>query len=199
MDDEKLKQILNVYMTMQRTKDLPRQGYITVGFRADETDTVASHSFCVSILSYMLAKQMKQDGENIDPDKALRIAVFHDTAESVTGDVGTYIKKFAGGKIDEVEEKAYKALYKMIDFKDEIIELKEEYDKQETAEAKLVKIVDRIDVFAQALRTPGAHKDKFLTQAEGYKKKFNSDIYTKAIEMMKNKEVEEFWGYEESE
>ena len=197
MNDEKLKEILNVYMTMQRAKDLPRQGYITVGFRADETDTVASHSFCVSILSYMLAKQMQKDGESIDPDKVLKIAVFHDTGEAVTGDVGTYIKKFAGGKIDEVEEKAFKALYRKIDFKDEIVKLRGEFDKQETPEARLVKIVDRIDVFAQALRTPGAHLNKFLAQAESYKKKLNSDIYSKAIEMMKNKEVEEFWAYEE--
>jgi len=66
-----LKKILKVFLTLQWAKELPRQGFIAMGFKRNEADSVAAHSFSTSILSYFLAKQLQKEGEKIDPEKAL--------------------------------------------------------------------------------------------------------------------------------
>lgn len=156
MKVEVLKKILKVFLTLQWAKELPRQGFIALGFKRNEADSVAAHSWTCAMLTYMLASQMKASGEKIDVDRAVKMALFHDMAETIVGDVGTFVKGMAKGAFSSIEEEGLKWLVSDLPGKLEIIALVEEYMQRQTLEARLVKTADNLDALAQAKGVPAA-------------------------------------------
>ena len=110
MKREVLKKILKVFLTLQWAKELPRQGFIALGFKRNEADSVAAHSWTCAMLVYLMASEMKKNGEKINVDKAVKMALFHDMAETIVGDVGTFVKGMAGGAFAPIEEEGLKWL-----------------------------------------------------------------------------------------
>ena len=137
-----LKKILKVFLTLQWAKELPRQGFIAMGFKRNEADSVAAHSFSTALLSYFLAKQLQKTGEKIDPEKVLKMGLVHDIGETIVGDVGTFVKGMAGGVFKDIEEEGVKALVKGLDSEEEIIKLVSEYNDRQSLEARVVKVAD---------------------------------------------------------
>ena len=192
-----LKKILKVFLTLQWAKELPRQGFIALGFKRNEADSVAAHSFSTALLAYFLAKQLQKGGEKIDAEKVLKMALVHDIGETIVGDVGTFVKGMAGGVFKNIEEEGVKALVDGLDSKDEIIELVAEYNDRKTLEARLVKAADNLDALAQAKGVPGA-KDalKYFKQVY-HLTKFN--WHKKAVDLIMRDEVEPERGWQEKQ
>lgn len=151
-----LKKILKVFLTLQWAKELPRQGFIALGFKRNEADSVAAHSWTTAVLVYLLASEMKKDGAKIDVDKAVKMALFHDMAETIVGDVGTFVKGMAKGAFAPIEEEGLKWLVADLPTRKEMIALVEEYMKRKTLEARLCKVADNLDALAQAKGVPAA-------------------------------------------
>ena len=156
MNITNLKKILKVFLTLQWAKELPRQGFIALGFKRNEADSVAAHSFVTALLAYFLAKEMQKEGIKIDPEKVLKMGLFHDIGETIVGDVGTFVKGMAGGGFKNIEEEGVKALVEGLDSKEEITALVEEYNGRDSVEARVVKAADNLDALAQAKGVPGA-------------------------------------------
>ena len=156
MDKSVLKKILKVFLTLQWAKELPRQGFIALGFKRNEADSVAAHSWATAMLAYLFATEMKKNGEKIDVDKVVKMALFHDMAETIVGDVGTFVKGMAKGAFAPIEEEGLKWLVKGLPQQKEIVALVDEYMKRKTLEARLVKVCDNIDALAQAKGVPAA-------------------------------------------
>jgi len=183
-----LKKILKVFLTLQWAKELPRQGFIAMGFKRNEADSVAAHSFSTALLSYFLAKQLQKEGTKIDPEKVLKMGLVHDIGETIVGDVGTFVKGMAGGVFKNIEEEGVKALVGDLDFKDEIINLVSEYNGRKSLEARIVKVADNLDALAQAKGVPGA-KDalKYFKQVTHITK---FDWHKIAVDLILSGEVE---------
>ena len=143
-------------MTLQWAKELPRQGFIALGFKRNEADSVAAHSWTTSILVYLLASEIAKNGVKIDVNKAVKMALFHDMAETIVGDVGTFVKGMAKGAFAPIEEEGLKWLVNELPQKKEIIELVEEYMQRKTLEARICKVADNLDALAQAKGVPAA-------------------------------------------
>ncbi|MDO8487397.1 MAG: HD domain-containing protein [Candidatus Curtissbacteria bacterium] len=156
MKKETLKKILKVFLTLQWAKELPRQGFIALGFKRNEADSVAAHSWTTAMLVYFLGSEMKKQGQKIDVDKAVKMAMFHDMAETIVGDVGTFVKAMAKGAFAPIEEEGLKWLVKDLPSNKEVIALVEEYMARKTLEARLCKVADNLDALAQAKGVPGA-------------------------------------------
>lgn len=183
-----LKKILKVFLTLQWAKELPRQGFIALGFKRNEADSVAAHSFSTSLLAYFLAKQLKKDGQNIDPEKVLKMGLVHDIGETIVGDVGTFVKSMAGGVFKDIEKEGVKALVDGLDSEDEIISLVEEYNDRKTIEARVVKVADNLDALAQAKGVPGAADAlKYFKQVTHITK---FDWHKKAIDLILSGSIE---------
>jgi len=183
-----LKKILKVFLTLQWAKELPRQGFIAMGFKRNEADSVAAHSFSTALLAYFLAKQLQKEGEKIDADKVLKMGLVHDIGETIVGDVGTFVKGMAGGVFKNIEEEGVKALVSDLDSKDEVIELVSEYNDRKTLEARVVKAADNLDALAQAKGVPGA-KDALKYFKEVYHiTRF--DWHKRAVDLILSSEVE---------
>lgn len=101
----------------------------------DVSDNIASHSYRVSVIAYFLAKLSKA---NIK--KTVTMALFHDIAETRSGDQNWVNKKYL--KVFDQEILDDQAAL----FQDESIEkLIKEYDKRSSLEAKLAKDADLLD------------------------------------------------------
>lgn len=188
MSIKDLKKILKVFLTLQWAKELPRQGFIALGFKRNEADSVAAHSFTTALLSYFLAKQLQKEGVRIDADKALKMGLVHDIGETIVGDVGTFVKGMAGGVFKNIEEEGVKALVAGLDSEMEIIELVKEYNDRKSIEARVVKAADNLDALAQAKGVPGA-KDALKYFKEVFHiTKFN--WHKKAVDLILSGEVE---------
>ncbi|OGE72452.1 hypothetical protein A3H40_04370 [Candidatus Daviesbacteria bacterium RIFCSPLOWO2_02_FULL_38_15] len=188
MNIQELKKILKVFLTLQWAKELPRQGFIAMGFKRNEADSVAAHSFSTALLAYFLAKSLQKNGEKIDPDKVLKMALVHDIGETIVGDVGTFVKGMAGGVFKHIEEEGVKALVDGLDSKKEIISLVSEYNERKSLEARVVKVADNLDALAQAKGVPGA-KDalKYFKQVTHITK---FDWHKKAVDLILSGEIE---------
>ena len=183
-----LKKILKVFLTLQWAKELPRQGFIAMGFKRNEADSVAAHSFSTALLAYFLAKQLQKEGLNLDAEKVLKMGLVHDIGETIVGDVGTFVKGMAGGGFKNIEEEGGAALVDGLDSKKEIIELVEEYNQRNTMEARVVKAADNLDALAQAKGVPGAQNAlKYFKQVYHITK---FDWHKKAVDLILSGEVE---------
>ena len=106
----------------------------------------------------MLGQEMVKNGQKIDVDRAVKMALFHDMAETIVGDVGTFVKGMAKGAFAPIEEEGLKWLVKDLPQNKEIVSLVEEYMKRQTLEARLCKVADNLDALAQAKGVPGAQR-----------------------------------------
>lgn len=102
----------------------------------DLSDTIASHTFRVSMISYFLAKEL-----GADENKALKMALIHDVEETRSMDHHWVSKKYVKVFEDEIRQ----AQFKELPYTDEFKKLSEEYYKKESLEAKIVKDADLLD------------------------------------------------------
>lgn len=132
--------LIKFFFELGILKHMQRTGWLWLGEL--EGDSVASHSFRVSIIAYYLAKKI-----GLDAEKAAVMALFHDLHETRLWDLNPITKKYA--KIDE--EKAYKSVIRDIPELKSVFNLWKEYHKRETLLAKVVKDADLLELIFQAL------------------------------------------------
>nr|ALS89385.1 HD domain protein [uncultured bacterium] len=143
--------MLNTLIELQRLKRLDRTGWTLRGL-PNGTESVAAHSFGVSITAMLLADEIASRGLEIEIERLLRMALLHDCAETRVGDMprtathyfGAEARKLAEGKAfaDIIAgagpaETDYQKLY-------------DDYEQRQSVEARIVKAADVIDLLVQA-------------------------------------------------
>ena len=123
--------MLNTLIELQRLKRLDRTGWTLRGLPTG-TESVASHSFGVSVTAMMLADEIESRGLEVDMERVLRMALLHDWAETRVGDMPRTATLGAGAAAAE-----YRELY-------------DDYELRESTEARIVKAADVIDLLIQA-------------------------------------------------
>ncbi|MEM3373743.1 MAG: HD family hydrolase [Candidatus Woesearchaeota archaeon] len=200
MEDKELANILEIFLTVQVSKELPRQGFLYSGFKRNEADSVAAHSFSVSVFSYLLAKELHKENKSINPEKTLKIALFHDLGETIIGDIGTYAKELARGVFDKVELDAFSLLFRNIDFNEEMLSYFKEYQTLSSIEAQIVKFADALDAFVQGFNTPSANLDDLKKTISYISKKKIKDpklysLFNRAVWLISEKKVTLYKGH----
>jgi putative hydrolases of HD superfamily len=162
--------MLNTLIELQRLKGLDRTGWVLRGF-ANGTESVAAHSFGVSVTAMLLADKLIAQGVAIDVEKILRIALLHDWAEARVGDMPRTATMYFGAEArKQAETAAFRDLTSdLAGDNDVYTKLYHEYEERNTLEARLVKAADVIDLLVQALaleRAGGRGLDEFWEVAE---------------------------------
>lgn len=144
LTQEKAQAIFHAMKAMDTLEMLPRTGYLIRG--VSNPENVAAHSFGTTLLVMFLADAEK----NVDSEKALRMAVLHETGESVIGDI-PYIAKnnFPVDSIEKAEVSAARKILSNLVNKVEYISLFEEYIEGKTREAKLVRAADKLQMLCK--------------------------------------------------
>ena len=109
-------------------------------------ETLSQHTLDTAFIAHGLAViGRKRFGEDISPEKVLSAALFHDTAEVVTGDLPTpvkYYNKDIKNAYKDIEAKAENTLLDMLpdDLKDDFIP----FYRPDELTSKYVKAADKI-------------------------------------------------------
>ena len=162
--------MLSTLVELQRLKRLDRTGWVLRGF-ANGTESVAAHSFGVSVTAMLLADELARQGVRVDVEKILRLALLHDWAEARVGDMPrTATLYFGSDTRKQAETAAFRDLTEAIETDGALYaQLYHEYEERSTLEARLVKAADVIDLLVEALaleRAGGRGLDEFWEVAE---------------------------------
>src|ERR1043165_840596 len=128
--------MLSTLMELQRLKRLDRTGWTLRGL-PNGTESVASHSFGVSITAMMLADEIGKRGLKLDTERVLRMALLHDWAETRVGDMPRTATHYFGAEARKAaERKAFADIVATLGPPDADYEkLYEEYEQRESLEA----------------------------------------------------------------
>lgn len=135
-------QIVRLVKTQKRT------GWIDKGVPSDAVESIADHMYRMSIIA-MAVPNLK-----IDTGKCARIALVHDIAETLVGD----ITPFGGVSKQEKHRREWETiqyLSRLIapynePFSIELLELWLDYEEIRTPEARYVKDIDKFELISQA-------------------------------------------------
>jgi len=140
-------------------KEEVRSGWVLRGVRMPES--VADHSWATSYLCMVYA-----DEAGVDRGRAVQIAVVHDLAEAITGDVATRVA--AMGNQDVIARKRRREIAAMDELVggaagtagsgSDIRELWDEYEEAATPVARFVRDMNLIDMCTQALVYEGGER-----------------------------------------
>jgi len=78
--------MLSTLIELQRLKNLGRTGWTLRGLPAG-TESVAAHSFGVTVTAMMLSDELTARGTVVDMERLLRMALLHDWSEARIGDL----------------------------------------------------------------------------------------------------------------
>jgi putative hydrolase of HD superfamily len=163
--------VLATLIELQRLKRLDRTGWTLRG-QPNGTESVAAHSFGVTVTAMMLADEIKTRGLSVDAERVLRMALLHDWAETRVGDMPRTATNYFGAEARKrAETKAFADIISGVGGGGAAYaELHEDYEQRSSIEARLVKAADVIDLLVQAhaLERAGAKGlDEFWEVAHG--------------------------------
>lgn len=137
--DERLRKQLDFILEVDKSKFVVRQTYLTDGIRKEDD---AEHSWHIALMAILLAEY---SNEPVDVLRVVSMLLVHDLIEIDAGD--TYAYDENGKKSQrEREVKAAERLFGMLP-KDQAVKFRnlwEEFEAQETKEAKFARTMDNI-------------------------------------------------------
>ncbi len=124
---------------MSNLEKLPRMGYLLNGISKPES--VAEHCFSMAILTMLLADEHPE----VDTLKAIKMALLHEVSEIYLTDLPLRAVYYLG---KDVKSKAETRIAREIlgELGEDYIELWEEFEIGNTAEARLVRAVDKLQM-----------------------------------------------------
>lgn len=140
MDLQNLQEFMEL---IGRLKHMKRTGWVIRN--VPDPETIAGHMYRMAMLSFLV-----DNDEQLDKVKIMQMALIHDLAECIVGDITPH----CGVSPDEKhrrEDAAMEMICKLLGNKGPmILDMFREYEKQESPEAKYVKDLDRLDLIMQA-------------------------------------------------
>ncbi len=130
-----MKDLINFLFEVGMLKKTPRTGYQFLG---SGKESVAEHTFRMTIIGYLLSLQEPQ----ADSMKTTLMCLFHDLHEARTGDHNYVNKRYV--QIDE--DKAIQDLAKNLPFSDQIVSLTREFTEGKSLEARISRDADQLDL-----------------------------------------------------
>lgn len=140
-----LKKYFEIIHLAEKLKNTTRHCVTSAG----RTESVAEHSWRAALMAYFL----KDEFPKADINKVILMCIFHDMGEAFTGDIPTFEKN----KNDEKKEN--EILYDWINslprnYSQELKELFDEMNEQQTVEAKIYKAIDKTEAVIQHNESP---------------------------------------------
>lgn len=142
MDIEKIKGRLTFLREAEKLKDVLRSAHTSSG----RTESTAEHSWRLCLMAIVFADQLA----DLDVLKILKMCVIHDLGEAINGDIPA-VSKAAFPDKSEQERNDLLQLTSALDegLKAEILALWDDYENAQSAEAKAVKALDKLETILQ--------------------------------------------------
>eukprot|EP01114_Cavostelium_apophysatum_P003742 TRINITY_DN13871_c1_g1_i1.p1 TRINITY_DN13871_c1_g1~~TRINITY_DN13871_c1_g1_i1.p1 ORF type:complete len:197 (-),score=26.40 TRINITY_DN13871_c1_g1_i1:98-688(-) len=156
--------VLDFLKIIGRLKTEKRTGWINHSLKLPES--ISDHMYRMSVMSFLIPKDIK-----VDRDRCMKIALVHDMAEALVGDITPYqgVSKEEKHKLEnEAMAKIKSTLPGPIG--DEIYSLWKEYEMALSEEAKIVKDFDKLEMLIQAHeyeQEQGVNLEPFFQSTKG--------------------------------
>ena len=145
MDNLTAEAVLGFLGNAEALKDTLRTAYPSKGRR----ESAAEHTWRLCLLAAVVGEQM----EAIDTCRLLRMCLVHDLGEAIRGDIPAIAQDSARPKAAEEREDLERVVAPLPPAVGrDLLGLWDEYERAETAEARLAKALDRIETLAQHTR-----------------------------------------------
>ncbi len=191
MDAERLDKQLGFALEIDKEKNILRQTYLSGNGRREND---AEHAWHMAVMSYLLKEY---SNEKIDIARVMIMCLIHDIVEIDAGDTFAYDDK---GKESqrEREEKAADRIFGLLpdDQRDELRAIFEEFEAQETPEAKFARAMDNVQPLMLNDSNDGSSWKEHNVRAEQVIKRQERTrpgsevLYQKSMELVKkNKEA----------
>lgn len=141
--------LITFYYQFNHLKDIYRQGWVKslVGpERILEIESVADHSWSVAMLAISIIQKYNL---KYDVEKCMKLSIIHELGEIYAGDF-TPKDNITKEQKHEKEKQAISRLLDTISFKNDFLELWEEFEKQETKESIFIKQLDKLECIMQS-------------------------------------------------
>ncbi len=135
MKQNQVKKLVSFFFEIGNLRKVIRSHQQTL-LSFDLSDTIAAHSYRVTLIGYFLAKELKADA-----DKVIKMCLLHDLEETRSSDHNWVHKRYVKVFEDEIRNDQLKDLPNSKEF----IELSKEYDERKTTESKIAKDADLLD------------------------------------------------------
>jgi len=156
----------DLVMAIEKLKEVRRKGWVDSGIK--DAESVADHT-CAVALCVLFASLERKD---IDLKKALTMALIHDLAESIVGDITPFDGIPKREKLVK-ERKALESILSSLSRKKqtEILGIWKELNEGKSPEARLVLEADVFERLAQAkvYEGKGYKVDRFFSAVKGQK------------------------------
>jgi putative hydrolase of HD superfamily len=137
------KDIAKFMYEVGQLKRVKRSGWWIAGVK--DPESVAEHSFRTAVIAYLLARS-----EGVDIGKTVLMALFHDMPEARTNDAHRIVRRYANW--EDVDQKAFNEQSKRLpdEMAKQMITLFEEFEEEDSLEAKVVRDADLLECIVQA-------------------------------------------------
>jgi putative hydrolase of HD superfamily len=142
MTNKEKESIIGFYQAINRLKGLKRSGWLD--FHVKDSESVADHTFGLALLVMVVAPEYGYDLE-----RCLTMALVHDLAEALVGDITPRQNVSESKKID-MEEQALGDIFAGLQNKDRLLTLWRQVAHRRTPEGRLVKDLDKLEMALQA-------------------------------------------------
>ncbi|KAG0600064.1 hypothetical protein M758_11G004500 [Ceratodon purpureus] len=156
---------------IQRLKTTKRTGWVNHGVK--ESESIADHMYRMAIMAIISG-----DLPGVNKDRCVKMAVVHDIAEAIVGDI-TPNDNIPKEEKNRLEAAAIDEMCILLEggiAAEEVKELWLEYENNSTPEAKFVKDLDKLEMILQAVEYESEQNkvlDDFFRSTEG---KFQTDL-----------------------
>ena len=138
--------LLEIMLECNELKTIPRMGWRVRG--VTDGESVAEHSYAVALICMLIADRLEVE---IDREKLLKIALLHDLPEHMLGDIHAPATRILGEDVKEAAElRIMERLFSGIDDGADYVSLWKEFAERSSVEGKLVRAVDKLEMFTQA-------------------------------------------------
>lgn len=200
--------LLAFFRAIENLKRTPRTGWLDRGIPEAEAESVADHTLLTTLIAWTLA----QNDPALDADRVLKLAIVHDIAEALVGDIPPYepedipdgsdpgalhaffsVRRKASPEAEAAkhatEQAAAGELFAMLPERvaEEFRDLWDEYESRTTPEARFVKDVDRLEAFLQSRSYARTHPTAPL---DGFTDMALKAIEHPALQAIRDKELE---------
>jgi len=150
-----LTPLLEAYLEVNQLKHLYRQGWLRRGVPPENCESVADHIYGMVMLAWWSADQYFP---TLNRDLVIRLVLAHELGEIYTGDL-IPADGITLAEKHQLERHAVERVVGKLPHGSEYLDLWEEYESQQTPEARFVKQIDRLEMAFQASVYESQHWD----------------------------------------
>ncbi len=142
---EKIKCLLEYFLSTTYLKDVPRTGWLNWKVNRDRIESVPDHVFATTQLAYAFWSEFDIP---VDIERVIAMLSFHETEESAIGDIPlvSELRKYK----KDIGQIAVKSLTNNMTKRDYVRSLIQEFEEQQTREARFAKFIDKLECDIQS-------------------------------------------------